>query len=172
VECNTGEVISYIQTPTPRKGVKWSPDGTKLANFIEGPGVLIWDPLTSKATGLLAEDEWQVTAFDWSPDITKIAIGNTANQIQIWTVASEQHVLTFDAGPLYSVKWTPDDRLLTVGADDTARIFNAITGSAITTFPINSNSSLILGVSWSPERPRPSFSEQIAKMGDDRVDMA
>lgn len=114
-----------------------SPDGTLLAvaGFHE---VLLRSADGTEPRGRLVGLSERIESIAFSPDGTRLAVagGNPGRmgELQIWDVASQelQFSLPLTADTIYGASWSPDGKLVAVGASDNAvRAFDAETGEQV-----------------------------------------
>jgi WD40 repeat protein len=117
------------------KSVAWSPDGKYLA-FINGTSVQVWNINQNKMVSILP-----ASAFNWSPDSTRIAAIDPANGVAmdgpsldpnygtgvviIWNVATRKEITHFKVAdmskgalPIDPIAWSPDGKHLLVVSTD------------------------------------------------------
>ena len=111
-----------------------SPDGTLLAvaGFHE---VLLWKADGSELVARLVGLSDRIQTVRFSPDGQRLAAcgGRPAQmgEIQIWDVAKKQLTLSIPFGydTVYGVNWSPDGKLVSIGApDNSVRAFDTTTG--------------------------------------------
>jgi WD40 repeat protein len=74
---------------------KLSPDGTKLAmGSRSARGVDLWDFKNGDLLYSLPEQEGEVFYFAWSPDGKRLAVSRSNGDIDIWSIAEIERVLT------------------------------------------------------------------------------
>lgn len=111
-----------------------SPDRRALFSTCGRRGLRIWD-LASRSmvltTQLSQPERHRPTARAWSPDGRYLAVSCRA--LRVWDARSGERVLHLPAeevqGEIHSLTWAPDGhRLLTIGSDKVARMWDAPTG--------------------------------------------
>ncbi len=108
--------------------IAWSPDGSRLAAYIDpSQGVRIWDATGSILTHLPANDDpiFPVFGLAWSPDSVYVATMSNST-FRVWHVESEEsvyeqrYISTLPSYPLKpnSIVWSPDGTQLAVISPD------------------------------------------------------
>lgn len=124
-------------TPPLVTSIAASPDGTLLAvaGFHE---VLLRSADGTEARGRLVGLSERIESIAFSPDGTKLAVagGNPGRmgELQIWDVAAKELLfsLPLTADTIYGASWSPDSKLVAVGASDNAvRAFDTETGDQV-----------------------------------------
>jgi WD40 repeat protein len=128
-------------------GVRWQPNAYRLAIVNSLGGTAIIDPSLSleawyEIGEYSLELEGGMGSVAWNSDGTRLAVGGFDVyggdvSIHVWDVAQNRLLRTMGTheGEISSVAWSPDDRLIvSVGLDDTVKVWNAATGSLEDTF--------------------------------------
>jgi WD40 repeat protein len=122
----------------------WSPDGKLLA---ESGGTSAYIVVRDTQSGEVvhkigsAKEGWRaIKSMAWSPDGSGIAVGcgqSEGNQIHVWHLESGKKLksLVGHQGSVNAVYWLDDDRLMSLGEDDTLRTWNTTTGRSLSTHP-------------------------------------
>ncbi|MEZ4646747.1 MAG: protein kinase [Chloroflexota bacterium] len=111
--------------------VAWSPQAALLAIATDGDGVFVWD-VAAQAEAFHV-DVPDVNCVRWSPDGSLLATCSNAetDAFQVWNGATGELVQEFagqDYG-VYDLAWAEEGAfLLSVGGDDTARLWNVAEG--------------------------------------------
>jgi WD40 repeat protein len=131
----------------------WSPDGKILATQQSVAGVVqLWSaggkPLTTLHTAPT------VTKAVWSHDSKTLAIGTTVglapNEIQLWSTDGKLlTVLTKQVDWSEALAWSPDDKILTVAANNGTVHFLSPDGTNLATLPGQYGNEETLA--WSPD---------------------
>ncbi len=96
-----------------------------------------------------------VNAVAWSPDDTHIAAGSYDGTVQIWSVITGQHILTYPnhTDSVNAVAWSPDGTRIASGdTDGTVQVWNATTGKRLLTYSNHTDS--VNAIAWSPDGTR------------------
>jgi WD40 repeat protein len=112
-------------------GIKFSPDGARIATVSDDTSVRLWD----RRTGLELGPQRSGSAIGqvlFSPDGSRfIALGYAGRETALLDTATGQEVTVFRT-PVVSAAFSPGGGLLlTFGADQTARLWNAVTGRGL-----------------------------------------
>lgn len=124
-------------------GLAYSPDGTRLATASDDQTARVWDAATGQQL-LVIDHGAPLSGLAFSPDGKYLATAGADAAARVWDSATGQQVLVLtghsDAsragsvhpGGVIGVLFTPDGkRLVTAGADGTARLWDAGTGQAL-----------------------------------------
>lgn len=123
--------------------IKWSPDGKKLALFIDKKTVEILDVTYGHILNTLIHPEGGILSMAWNPDSYRIAIGSDHGQIKIWNIISGQLLKTLEGhnGRIFCLAWNPKntDQLVSGGSGmindkflgKSIRIWDSITGNIL-----------------------------------------
>jgi WD40 repeat protein len=146
-------------------GVRWSPDGRRLASASSDGTIKVWDAHTGQEAYTLRGHTGGVYSVCWSPDGKRLAsAGGTWNafkeqwvrgEVTVWEAETGKQALRLPghARAVRSVCWSPDGRrLATAGDDQTVRIWEARTGQEQLT--LRGHTASVTGVCWSPDGRR------------------
>jgi len=166
----THKVASTLKTTATAlvKSLAFSADGKTLASGHGFNKIYLWEVATSKPKAILQRDERaiiQSVAFSPDGSLLAAAMGNsgqdtwvTSAGIRIWTVATgrEKAFLKGHTGPVNSVAFGPDGRILASGSfDNTIRLWDVATGKntatmkAVPKISVTVNGSSTVGVAVS-----------------------
>lgn len=129
----------------------WSPDASRIAS-VDYASIHVWASTTALALALYKGNEGRINTVAWSPDGVSIAVGNAANQVQLWDVASgkDQFIYHEHGDEIKDVAWSPDSALVaSASLDHTVRVWQAATGHTV--FVYTGHADQVNGVSWSPD---------------------
>ncbi len=147
-----GQELTRLVGPTSNAGawsIAWSPESTYFAIAWTGDRISIWKvPADENASlwdherDLLISrdsDVWPMVVA-WSPDGTRLAVGDLGGGLQVWNPHSGQALRVLQASqvkteiPVSSLVWSPDGTqivTLNVAADAKYTVWNATTGVAM-----------------------------------------
>jgi WD40 repeat protein len=130
----------------------FSPDGRWIVTSCMGKRVHVWDGDTGRPLWKAVEHKAPVRALAISPDSTKLVIACDNGTTGLWDVSRARPVweLPYGQRVLALVFDRAGKRLLTGGADGTARIWDAATGAALAAAPMV-HQDRILAVAFSPD---------------------
>jgi WD40 repeat protein/serine/threonine protein kinase/tetratricopeptide (TPR) repeat protein len=130
-----------------------SPDGRRIATGTGGafstgrggPNVVLWDRETGQELLTLRGSEHHIWSLAFSPDGTRLAVGGTDPQVQVWD-ANTGNILWAKQEPrlpqAMSLAFSPDGRSLAVGFGlrlgdgvHSVKFYEAATGQEADTFP-------------------------------------
>ncbi|MGW6930793.1 nSTAND1 domain-containing NTPase [Lentzea sp. NPDC054927] len=133
----------------PKSGIALSPDRHWLATWSTGDIVTVWDTTTWRveteiSTGRdisqlgihheVGNSYVEVSALEFSPDSTRLAIGSNANKIIVWDIHSAERWATL-SGHTNKVKhlaWRPDGRaLMSASTDNILRLWSLDVDEAV-----------------------------------------
>ena len=133
--------------------VAWSPDGGHILTGSDDGTARIWDASTWENTLTLDHGVCWFNAVVWSPDGTQILTSDDT-YVYVWNTTTWTKTHTLEHSDLVqSVVWSPDGtRILTGAYDNTARIWDAKTGTLLT--PTLTHNEAVTSVGWSPDGTR------------------
>jgi WD40 repeat protein len=138
-ECGKGQTIATAL----------SPDGRRLATATSFNTVTVWDTTTWRAAVELSiwrddnsgqgtfdrmSSGYRVTALEFSPDGTRLAIGTSDQKISLWDIPSGQRWATLSGhtGDVAHLAWRPDGRaLVSASTDKTLRLWTVDVDEAV-----------------------------------------
>jgi WD40 repeat protein len=143
-----------------------SPDGRTLASGNSDHTIKLWDLETKRELRSIAGHSGFVQSVAFSPDGKTLASGSTDETIKLWdvttgrflqvfraTTAPEDNAFTrlFPDAHIYSVKFSPDGKLLACGGSDgTVRLWDVASGKQIATFAGLDTAKDVFAVTFSP----------------------
>ncbi|MEK7678251.1 MAG: protein kinase [Verrucomicrobiota bacterium] len=118
----------------------FSPDGTRLVTGSRDGMAQIWALPGGKPMGAPMEHRWPGWFAEFSPDGQQVLIASydtsgerPVGEAKVWDAATSAPVMTLAQAFVRRAFFSPDGRrILTMGADKTARIWNASTGQPAT----------------------------------------
>jgi WD40 repeat protein len=148
------------------KTIEWSPDGSMLASLDRNYNVQVWDVVTGDRLYNIKLDEvfddreeylFALTSLAWSPDGTRIAIGNDY-ELTVWRFATDEVVNvprdTSVFAIVMGVAWSPDgDQIARAGDGGSILVYDVMTFEELVEFPVVSRHPTIFGsqyLSWQP----------------------
>lgn len=120
---------------------------------------LIGNNFTPYSTIALQTTEMKVSSMDWSPDGTRIALGDYQGSVYIWDINSSQVVLSqttpttparlsSEGKTVFDVEWSPDGtRIAVADGVGIVWIMDANTGSVLKSYDAEWTAT---AVSWDP----------------------
>jgi WD40 repeat protein len=135
--------------------VAFSPDGKILATGSGDRTVRLWKVATDQPIHVLKAAGYVYTlAFSPNGQLLASAGDGGMSQVQIWDVATGQHIRTLtdhQTWDVYSVAFSPDGSMIASGGtDDTARLWDVATGQEIGV-PFSVDTGVISSVAFSPD---------------------
>lgn len=162
-DVTTAEVLSAAENSSvgvPRRGVIWDPNGQLIADFsVGGPLVSIWEAATGVIKASLGQNTGpDITSLAWSPDGSRLAIGNGASEVQIWDVAQiasgglAEQLTTFPNLLVTAIEWSPDGSRIAIGGKNNVVILDASTGQQLEDYI--GHTATVISIAWSPDNTR------------------
>lgn len=142
--------------------VAWSPDGTRLVTS-GTTDVIVWDPVTGQKVQTLAGELvghtegnfLGVGRVDFSPDGSRLAVGNQDGLPKVWDLKSGEPVFSLVGHTKICrpIAYSPDGKLLATGGHDgLVKIWDAQSGKELMSF--QSPGPIVYGVDFSPDGNR------------------
>jgi WD40 repeat protein len=147
-EANLLQPPALLQHTNRIVGLALSPDGQTLAT-ISDQEMTLWNVPARRALAQCPVLGWSVC---FSPDGTMAAIGDGADAITLWDVASQSKAATLrgHTRPALALAWSPDGSTLIAGCEDKAvRVWDIGTLQLVTN--LLAHSSQVNAVAWSPD---------------------
>jgi WD40 repeat protein len=108
-------------------------------------------------TAAYSQVDVNVLALDWSPDGTQIVTGNSAGDLEIWSVDAGTLVRTLrgHTQEIMTLEWSPDGTRIASGSPDgSIRIWDVVNGETTRIIQFSQPDALfraILDIAWSPD---------------------
>jgi WD40 repeat protein/basic membrane lipoprotein Med (substrate-binding protein (PBP1-ABC) superfamily) len=133
--------------------ILYSPDGKRLATAANDYTTRLWDLTTISGQMLLADaSNPSSSALAFSPDQSRLAVGNTSGTASIYDVkkGEELEILRGHSGEVWSIAYSPDGARLATGSyDRTAKLWDAVSGEEL--FSLEGHAGGIDGIVFSPD---------------------
>ena len=144
----------------------FSPAGKQVATAGEAGVVSLWDSTTGEQllTLIGTGEPSSIFSLSFSPNGARLAAASRDGMVRVWELATSQVSLelsidltlppdTFTIFNVHDVTFTPDGtRLATVGPDNTAKVWDAVTGEELLT--LGGHQEAILALAYSPDGTR------------------
>lgn len=127
--------LTWSNTSWPMAAVRFSPDGTKLVSSAGAGGIRVYDMKTGASRVLPNVHDYMVFGLDFSRDGGLLASAG-GRSVQLWDMTTLQPVRSLQGAtaPLRAVRFSPDDKLVIAGGDDSAiRMWDRESGRPMTT---------------------------------------
>jgi WD40 repeat protein len=133
-------------------GVRWSPDGSRLASGGDDGMVRIWDPKVEKEPLVLSSQGGWVIAVAWSPDGSRLVSTSMDRTVKVWDAATGRHIRDLRGHDKYlgSMAWSRDGSQIACG-DDAGNIWiwDASDGKVVRA--LVSGKAFVSSVAWHPQ---------------------
>jgi dipeptidyl aminopeptidase/acylaminoacyl peptidase len=117
-------------------GIAWSPDGAKLASASRDKTSKVFDAKTGESLLTFPGHAEPVFGVAFSPSGTEVATSGRDKQIRVWNVADAKQIRAIGGfgNEVYRIVVTPDNRVFSCSADQSAREHKFGDGGAVRTF--------------------------------------
>jgi WD40 repeat protein len=140
--------------------IAFSPDSQILASASQDATIRLWDATTGQIVHILQADNYHVLSLSFCPTMVDLPSGPayvlaTAHgdgAVRLWNVSTGELISDRSRHPkqTYSVRFSPDGKLLATGSDDcTVKIWDATTGECLHTF--TEHTKRVWSVRFSPD---------------------
>lgn len=106
--------------------VAFSPDGVLLASGDRSNGLVVWEAHTGQIFYDLLGHRGAITDVAWRPDSNVVASASEDGNVKLWDMNNGTEVKNWSAhgGGVASLEYTREGRLVSVGRDRVARLWN------------------------------------------------
>jgi WD40 repeat protein len=144
----SGKLIASFDHEDVVKHAAFSPDGARILTACWDGTAKLWDATSGKLIASLADPENESVVYGaFSPDGARILTANVNNTARLWDAASGKLIASFDhLGSTWQgtafleagrpvLYFSPDSAwVLTLGADNSAKLWSATSGKLLTSF--------------------------------------
>lgn len=139
-------------------GVKWAPDGIRLASSNEEGDVVVWDTETSKDDAVFTVHKERVCALAWNATGNILASGSKDASIVLNDTRSRTPALTLPKGvghtkEVCGLQWSLRDLYLASGGDDNKLLVWDSRRLDTPLHTLTQHSSAVKALSWHPIQP-------------------
>lgn len=163
----SGQVVKTIPSDTYIPSVSWMPKGSLFAAFeysadtnAANPTLAVWN----SATWTKVQIYPNISALDWSPDGTQLALGIEGQTPKAWQAGSptlirimntlnwqQEKQLTVDTGASNEIHWSPNGTRLLLGTGTTLSIWDVSSGKKLYQFHGSISRAACDKATWSPD---------------------
>lgn len=139
-------------------GVKWAPDGIRLASSNEEGDVIVWDTRTSKDEAVFTVHKERVCALAWNATGNILASGSKDASIVLNDTRSQTPALELPKGVGHSkevcgLQWSLQDLYLASGGDDNKLLVWDSRRLDSPLHTLTQHSSAVKALAWHPVQP-------------------
>jgi WD40 repeat protein len=158
---STGSLLRNVTGIGQSVAVSWSSDSNQIA-VTDGFTIRIANSGAGTITTLPNGPHGNfLTAIDWGPNNTRIAVSTVAGEVIIWGTSGGQllQYLNLTSAMVYDVAWSPNgNSLASTSFDGAIRVWNTSTWSLSGTIQTN-NSSFAPAMAWSPDSTKITYAD-------------
>lgn len=108
--------------------VKFSPDGRILATIVDNNKIILWDYANQKEIAILKGHIGSILSMKFSPDSKRLVTASWQDEtIRIWDLETQQKLVNFKVGQVYSSVFSPDGKILIVEGGSGLHIWQGAT---------------------------------------------
>jgi len=134
--CRTGEVASQLRQGTAQvMGVRFSPDGQRLATAFYTNTALVWDLASNPPQAVSLSHQAIVENIEFSPEGRRLVTASRDGSTRVWDVMSGEPIglpLKHSDQVAYAMFSPEGLRVVTASRDQTIRVWDAETGEPLT----------------------------------------
>ncbi len=106
--------------------VEFSPDGVLLASGDRNGGLFVWEAATGREFHSLRGHTAMITDLSWRSDSNLLATASEDSTVRLWEMENGSQVKSWSAhsGGAEGVRFAPDGKLVTVGRDRIAKLWD------------------------------------------------
>ncbi|HUS66457.1 MAG TPA: hypothetical protein VMZ28_18095, partial [Kofleriaceae bacterium] len=150
----TGQPLATLRHDTDVLDAAWSPDGTRLATAGGDGAARVWDPVSGALLQTMPGDPGSIArAIAIDPGGHNVALG-AERAIHVWRLADGAPVaiLSGHGGPISTLEFSRDGRLLSASWDGTAKVWDAAGGRLLAS--LEGHRARVWAATWSPDGER------------------
>ena len=116
--------------------LEWNPDGRRIA-FGDSSQIQILDTQRQEISAMLKGHQRVISEIAWHPKGNQLAASLHDRTVRIWNVehGTVIHVLRGHLNKVKGVAWSPDGRLVASVAEDSLRVWDAVSGADDLVYP-------------------------------------
>ncbi|MGO8700423.1 MAG: protein kinase domain-containing protein [Limisphaerales bacterium] len=131
---------------------QFSPDGKRIVTASQDGTARVWDAQSGEPLAELRDENFfSVSSAEFSPDGKRIVTVSRDETMRVWDAQNGEQLLQL-AGDVTSARYSPDGERILTASGTTARVWDALTGQALTE-PLQNNYS-VSSAQFSPDGKR------------------